>query len=159
MHMSKVFGPLRSLAERRKRILLAEDDSAFRAFLADVLRDDGHDVVEVSDGQRLLEMIASAIADGDALDGIDLILSDIRMPRFNALEVAASLRSACIEVPILLMTAFGDDDTHQRAHMLGVLGVLDKPFEVDALRTAVCDVLFGHIVGVAVAENEFARLS
>jgi CheY-like chemotaxis protein len=148
------FAQARTPAERPKRILLAEDDSAFRALLVDVLRADGHQVVEVSDGQELLEKIASAITDGSELDGIDLIVSDNRMPRFHALDVAAALHKASIEVPMLLMTAFGDRNTHQQAQLLGVLGVLDKPFEVDALRTTVCDILFGHIVGAARPANE-----
>jgi DNA-binding NtrC family response regulator len=76
------------------------------------------------------------------------------MPHFNALEVVTAMRSARIKIPILLMTAFADGRTHDQAQLLGVLGVLDKPFEVDDLRTVVCNVLFGHIIGVAVPENE-----
>jgi len=64
------------------------------------------------------------------------------------------MRSARIEVPIRLMTAFGDGRTHDQAKLLGVLGVLDKLFKVDDLRTVVCNVLIGHIIGVAVPENE-----
>lgn len=129
--------------ERPKRILLAEDDAAFRSFLADVLKAEGHVVIEVCDGQQLLEKVASAVADDSQSKGVDLILSDVRMPRFDALEVAASLRSAEIELPILLMTAFGDRELHQEARQLGVLSVLNKPFEVNALRTAVRAALLG----------------
>ncbi|MGE5788268.1 MAG: hypothetical protein ACM3ZE_26970 [Myxococcales bacterium] len=65
------------------------------------------------------------------------------MPRFDAIEVAASLRSAEIELPILLVTAFGDRELHQEARQHGVLSVLKEPFEVSALRTAVRAALFG----------------
>src|SRR5512133_3831991 len=152
--MKPSFASARSLTERPKRILLAEDDDAFRLLLADVLRADGHDVIEVCDGQHLLDKIAGALSDGNALEGIELILSDIRMPHFNALEVIAAMRSARIDVPIVLMTAFGDERTHDQAQLLGVFGVLDKPFEFDDLRTVVCNVLFGHINGVTVPEND-----
>lgn len=57
--------------------------------------------------------------------------------------IAASLRSAEIELPILLMTAFGDRELHQEARRHGVLSVLNKPFEVSTLRTAVRAALFG----------------
>jgi CheY-like chemotaxis protein len=152
--MKPSFAVARSLTEHPKRILLAEDDDAFRTFLGDVLRADGHEVIEVGDGQLLLEWVAGALSDGNDLKGIDLILSDIRMPHFNALEVVTAMRNARIDVPILLMTAFGDGRTHDQAQLLGVLGVLDKPFEVDDLRTVVCNVLFGHVIGVGLPDNE-----
>ena len=152
--MKPSFATARSLSERPKTILLAEDDDAFRGFLAHVLRGDGHEVIEVSDGKLLIERVAGALSEGTNLEGIDLVLSDIRMPHFDALEVVKAMHSAMIEVPIVLMTAFGDSQTHERARLLGVLGVLDKPFEVDNLRTVVCNVLFGHLVGIAVPDNE-----
>jgi two-component system, response regulator, stage 0 sporulation protein F len=152
--MKPSFAQARSLTPQPKRILLAEDDDEFRGYLADVLRDDGYEVLEVSDGQKLIERVAGALSDGSSLEGIDLVLSDIRMPHCDALEVVKGIRSARIEVPILLMTGFGDRRTHERAQKLGVLGVLDKPFDVDDLRTVICNVVFGPIVANAVPVNE-----
>jgi CheY-like chemotaxis protein len=121
--------------EHPPRILLAEDDDEFRGFLVDVLTDDGYVVESVSDGRALLDRVAEAISDGKGLEGIDLILSDIRMPHYDALDVVGAMHAAHITVPILLMTAFGARQTHERALRLGAQGVLNKPFEIDDLRT------------------------
>jgi CheY-like chemotaxis protein len=157
--MQSSFAHAQSLSERPKRVLLAEDDDAFRMFLADVLRGDGHEIIEVDNGLRLLEQIASVAAEGSGLEKFDLIVSDIRMPHFDAFEVVAAMRRAEIDVPVVLMTAFGDSRTHEWAEQCRVLDVLDKPFEVDELRTVVCNVLFGHIIGVAAPANEYGLAS
>ncbi len=143
--MIPTFSSIRNHTQRPRRILLAEDDDEFRGFLADVLRDDGHEVVEVGDGRLLLQRIAVAVTDGDNLEGIDLVLSDVRMPHADAFEVVSGIRRAKIDVPVLLMTAFGDQNTHEQARQLGVLCVFDKPFDVDDLRTIVCNVPLAYI--------------
>ena len=137
LRMQEPFAIDAPMSARPYRILLAEDDEAFRGLLADVLRGDGYEVEEASDGRVLLDTIAGALTAYESLEGIDLILSDIRMPQFNALEVLSGMRGACVNVPVVLMTAFGDDRTHERARQLGVACVLDKPFDVDDLRAAV----------------------
>jgi FixJ family two-component response regulator len=65
------------------------------------------------------------------------VLSDIRMPGFSALEVMIGLRRALFRTPIVLITAFGDPKTHERAKRLGAALVIDKPFDVDELRASV----------------------
>jgi two-component system, response regulator, stage 0 sporulation protein F len=152
--MKPSFALARSFAPTPMRILLAEDDAEFRSFLAEVLRDDGYVVEAVGDGGELVERIAQAISDGDELHGIDLILSDIRMPHCNALEILKGIRDARLVVPVLLMTGFGDRTTEERAKLLGAIGVLNKPFDIDDLRTVVCNVLSGQIAGWSRPANE-----
>jgi DNA-binding response OmpR family regulator len=124
-----------------KRILLAEDDHEFRCLLADTLSNDGYAIEAVGDGKVLLDRIMGAASNGGSLCGIDLILSDIRLSNCDAFEIMKGMRDANIAVPILLMTAFGDQRTHERAAQLGALGVMDKPFELDDLRMVVWHVL------------------
>jgi CheY-like chemotaxis protein len=121
----------------RARLLLAEDDAELRALLASSLREDGFEVVEVSDGNTLVDRLADAMAADGSLDGFDLVVSDIRMPGFSALEVMTSMRRMLFRTPIVLITAFGDAKTHERAKRLGAALVFDKPFDVDELRAAV----------------------
>jgi DNA-binding response OmpR family regulator len=122
------------------RILLAEDDDAMRALVADALRTDGHDVVELADGGRLLVDIAARLKDGGGDGSLDLIVSDIRMPICSGLQILAALRDAHWHTPVILMTAFGDEATRRHAESLSAV-LFDKPFDLDDLRTAVTNLL------------------
>lgn len=122
----------------RKRIVLAEDDDEMRTMLASALRRDGHEVLEAASGSELLESLGSCILHLQSDGLIDLIVSDIHMPAPNGLELLAALRRAQFDAPFLLITAFGDDQTHATAQKLGA-SILDKPFDLDDFRQAVID--------------------
>jgi two-component system, response regulator, stage 0 sporulation protein F len=122
------------------RILVAEDDQELRSLLADDLRNAGYEVLEVADGGRLLEQVASARANPDAT--ISLVISDIRMPVFSGFEVVQRLRNSLWAGPVILTTAFGDDETRTRAAGLGAI-LFDKPFTLQDMRTAVANLLLG----------------
>jgi DNA-binding response OmpR family regulator len=122
------------------RVLLAEDDAEMRALVASALRQDGYEIIEVSDGGRMLVQLASAYGAGQRRESYDLLISDIRMPVCSGLQILESLRSAHWTTPAILMTAFGDDRTRKRASGLGAL-LFAKPFDVDDLRTAVMHLL------------------
>ena len=117
------------------RVLLAEDDPEMRELVAAKLRLDGHDVVAVPDGGRLLVRIANAYVGEHAHDAFALIVSDIRMPVCSGLSILEGLRKAHWSTPVILMTAFGDEATRARAATLDAV-LFDKPFDVDDLRTA-----------------------
>jgi CheY-like chemotaxis protein len=70
-----------------------------------------------------------------------VIVSDIQMPGFTALDVMAGLRRAVSRIPIILTTAYGDASTRLTARRLGARRVLDKPFDLSALRAAVAEAL------------------
>ncbi|MEZ4220074.1 MAG: response regulator [Polyangiaceae bacterium] len=118
-------------------VLLAEDDAELRSLLVRALRRDGYRVVESKDGSELLDTLARDLAQRGALEGVDLIISDIRMPGYTGLNVLCGLRQAGMEVPFIVMTGFGDDDTLSRAYALGASCVLTKPFDSETLRHVV----------------------
>jgi DNA-binding response OmpR family regulator len=122
------------------RILVAEDDEAMRGVVVDTLRKDGYAVSEVSDGGRLLVTLAKECAHVDGAELVDLLVSDVRMPVCTGLEILEQLRAAKWHVPVILMTAFGDEATKNRARLLGAI-LFDKPFDMDDLRTAVACLL------------------
>jgi DNA-binding NtrC family response regulator len=122
------------------KVLLAEDDDEARTLLARALRQDGYRVREARDGHELLQEMGGAML-GHTEDPIDLVISDIRMPGPSGLAVLRSVRSADWAIPFILITAFGDEDTHREAERLGARAVFDKPFDVDDLRTAVLNTL------------------
>ncbi len=114
------------------RILVAEDDSAMRSLLARTLRRAGYIVMESTDGLNLLTHVGSFLLREPGED-IALIISDIRMPGATGLEVLEGLHETAGIPPIILITAFGDRETHEKARRLGCLAVFNKPFDVDDL--------------------------
>ena len=122
---------------QRRRLLLAEDDAAFRTLLQMALAGDGYDVVAVKDGSELLERLSVSLSSGSASDRFDVVVSDVRMPGWTGLNVLLSMRHEANPPPVVLITAFGDERLHEQAMKAGAVAVLDKPFELDDLRALV----------------------
>jgi DNA-binding response OmpR family regulator len=72
----------------------------------------------------------------------DLIVSDIRLPSGDGLLVLEALRRAGCGAPMIVMTAFGDEATRRRVEGLGGV-LLEKPFPLEELTTAIDHLLFG----------------
>jgi len=117
---------------RRARVLLAEDDDELRRMLREALQAGGYDVFEVIDGGRLLVRLGQEYRSGQPEESFDLLLTDVRMPVCTGLQIVESLRLARSDIPVILITAFGDDATRARAERLGAV-LVDKPFDVDEL--------------------------
>ncbi len=118
------------------RVLVAEDDREMRRLVVEALKKDGHEVTEAADGGRLLVRLAEVFDQDPSLATIDLIVSDIRMPICNGLDLVERMFQARWRVPWILMTAFGDDEIRRRAEAVGAL-LLDKPLSLEQLREAV----------------------
>ena len=117
------------------RILIVEDDDSVRIFTARALQVDGHSTDMASDGAEGLDMIK-------ADEGrYDLVLSDIRMPVMDGIEMAETAAKAFPDLRILLMTGYAEQ--RERAAELGgsVLGVVRKPFSLAEIRTEVAKAL------------------
>lgn len=118
------------------RVLVAEDDPEMRRLVVEALRKDGHNVLEASDGGRLLVLLAAAFDRDPTLGAVDVIVSDVRMPVCSGLDLIERLFEARWRVACILITAFGDDQIRRRARAVGAL-LLDKPFSMRDLRDAV----------------------
>jgi DNA-binding NtrC family response regulator len=121
----------RVLPAPRKRVVVIEDDRDMRDTVVRALRLDGYDVVSAGDGVRAAAVLRQLLQ-GDH-HGIDLVVTDIRMPRGNGLELLESIRIVDDDLPVVVMTGFGDSEVERRASDLGAF-FLDKPFDVDDLR-------------------------
>jgi CheY-like chemotaxis protein len=117
-------------------VLVAEDDLEMRWMVVEALRKDGHEVTSVPDGAALLLQITMARPPAHSRTRVDVLVSDVRMPGYNALEVLERIDKALWNLPVILMTAFGDDETRKRAHAVGAV-LFDKPLSLDALRAEV----------------------
>ncbi len=122
---------------RGGRLLLAEDDEAFRTLLQQALAHEGYDVVAVKDGAELLERLSGSLAAGLDKERFDVVVSDVRMPGWTGLNVLITMSHQANPPPIVLITAFGDERLHEQAMRAGAIAVLDKPFELDDLCTLV----------------------
>ncbi len=107
------------------RILVAEDDTAVREFVARALRHAGHEVVTAEDG-----LDALAHVDKEAFD---LLITDIVMPGLDGIALALKLSKDRPELPILMMTGYAAE--RQRAHNLDALihRVVSKPFTLQQI--------------------------
>ena len=123
------------------RILLAEDDAELRMLLTMRLREAGFDVTEACDGKDLLERLIEGVSGGGGAGPFDLVLSDMNMPHFNALDVMVGARSQLTTTPVVLITAFPDAHTREQALHLGATAVLDKPLHLDDLSAKLSQIL------------------
>lgn len=121
-------------------LVLAEDDDELRALLAGALRHAGYNVTELNNGSQLLRTLVTTNLSAGPSD-IALVISDIRMPGVSGLDALAGINWANWTIPVVLMTAFGDRETHAAAKQLGAVAVIDKPFELDELLELVARLL------------------
>jgi len=115
------------------RILVVEDDSAIRRGLVDCLRFGGYQPFEACDGKAGLE---SALA----LD-LNLILLDLLMPRMDGLTMLKELRAAKPHVPVIILTAKGEEEDKVRGLRAGADDYVVKPFSATELLARVEAVL------------------
>lgn len=111
-----------------------------RILLTWSLRWEGYEVVECRNGTDLLDALSGATAEDEA-DGVALVISDIRMPGISGLDVLRSLRLSESFPPVVLITAFGDEETHAEADRLGAIALFDKPFDIEDLVAKVHEIL------------------
>lgn len=121
-------------------ILLAEDDPAMRTLLATMLTRTGFEVVPCADGNALLRELRRS---HDDVRPPSLIVSDVQMPGATGLDVVHESRRIAPSVPVILITAFGDERTHRRAKQLGAAAVLNKPFDLGELRALIVSLTTG----------------
>ncbi|MGI8765754.1 MAG: sigma-54-dependent transcriptional regulator [Gemmatimonadaceae bacterium] len=120
------------------RLLVADDDRAFRLSTAALLRAEGYDVAVAADGASAVEALRLA---HEAGTGFDLLLLDLRMPGIDGLGVVEALRVWGEAVPILILSGAGTVDTAVRALHLGADDFLTKPTEPDVLAAHVAELL------------------
>ena len=111
----------------RGHVLLAEDNDELRYMVADALQAHGFVVQTAADGAAALELLERAMREEIPMP--DVVVMDVRMPRYNGLDVLRALRLSRISVPVVLMTAFPDPDTLQTAASLGAACTLAKPLD------------------------------
>jgi DNA-binding response OmpR family regulator len=114
------------------RILLAEDDAEMLKVVAWALRHEGYVVDECHDGAVLKKQLDRSGTRSTNV-AYDLIVSDIRMPGLSGLEVLEHAEERGDRPPMVLISAFVDRETEDRARRLGAASLLAKPFATEEL--------------------------
>ena len=113
------------------KLLIVEDDESVRTLAARALERAGHSIDIAADGAQGLAMISAARG------GYDLVVSDIRMPEMDGIEMAIAASRLFPDMKILLMTGYADQ--RERAEELNgiILDVVQKPFTLAEIRARV----------------------
>ena len=106
-------------------ILVVDDEPAQRALLADFLRDEGYRVAEAADGAAALARVRNG--------GIDLLLTDVRMPGISGEELLCTVREESPHLPVLLITAHDTVEQAVTAMQSGAFSYIAKPVNLDGL--------------------------
>jgi two-component system cell cycle response regulator CpdR len=117
------------------KILLVDDEEAIRGFLKRGLEIEGHTVTIAVDGSDGLDQLTEAGGD------FDLLLTDIRMPIMDGIQLALSAKRDFPDLSIMLMTGFADQRERAKGLEVIVEEVLTKPFSLADMRSAVRAVL------------------
>jgi DNA-binding NtrC family response regulator len=106
-------------------ILIAEDEELLRQELSDAISDEGYRVFTANDGVSALSLLKS--------QSIQLVITDLRMPRTNGLDLIRSGRESSPETQFIIMTAFGSMETAIEAIRAGAIDYVLKPLAMDEL--------------------------
>ena len=123
---------------RKKTILLIDDDAYFRFAMATELRAMGYLVVCAENGERAIKMIRDNI---EPVFKIDLVITDLVMPRKDGLKFCSELREMTNNMSVLVITGFLSDEVGRQLADLGCCDFLEKPFSPSQLAEKVEEIL------------------
>ncbi|MBV9998441.1 MAG: response regulator [Verrucomicrobia bacterium] len=128
--------------KRQLRVLVIDDEEVARDIVSLFLRNDHHEVTLASSAAEGLRAIKE--------ETFDLVITDHAMPGMTGEGFTAAARQAGVTIPILMLTGFGELMKAAGKVPPGVNKVVNKPVTIDALRSAVAEVVLGeHPTGVA----------
>lgn len=132
-----------------RRVVIAEDEALIRLDLAEMLREEGYQVVgEAGDGQEAVDLAESLRP--------DLVIMDVKMPRRDGIDAAAEIAAKRI-APVVLLTAFSQRDLVEKARDAGAMAYLVKPFSISDLVPAI-EVALSRFAEITELEREVADL-
>ena len=111
------------------RILFIDDDKAGREVALFNLRRAGYEVTAASDGQEGISLFSP--------ETFDVVITDVKMPGLSGIEVLRRIKKQAHEIPVLVITAFGNVETAVKAMKSGAYDFIGKPFQRDQLLLSV----------------------
>ncbi len=121
---------------RKKRILLAEDETRLRNGLEFILASAGYNVIAVEDGEKAYNFLR----DYKENKKVDILVTDMMMPKINGLELLQKLSTENLLPPVVLgISAYADEATMSEMKSAGCSELIDKPFQVTELLTMIAE--------------------
>jgi DNA-binding NtrC family response regulator len=108
-----------------KSILIVDDEAEIRSVLLETLSKNGHRILQAGDAQEALNLFEQ--------EAIDLVITDVKMPGKNGIDLLKSIKKKSLGTPVVLMTGFGSVQNAVEAMKSGALEYLMKPFSLQAL--------------------------
>ncbi len=130
----------------KQRVLVVDDEPKMQRVLEIMLHKMGHEVLLAGDGQAAL-----ALAQREA---VDLVMTDLRMPGMDGIALLTALRAHGVNVPVILLTAYGTVESAVAAMKQGAYDYILRPFDVEAVEVVVTRALAEERVQ---RENQFLR--
>ncbi len=130
----------------KQRVLVVDDEPKMQRVLEIMLHKMGHEVLLAGDGQAAL-----ALAQREA---VDLVMTDLRMPGMDGIALLSALRAHGVNVPVILLTAYGTVESAVAAMKQGAYDYILRPFDVEAVEVVVTRALAQERVQ---RENQFLR--
>ncbi len=127
-------------------ILVVDDKDSMRNMLTETLTEEGHRVDSAASGQKALELVR--------LKSYDVVLTDLKMPEIDGLQLLSEVKQVDSETSVILMTAFGTIEDAVAAMKLGAFDFITKPFDTEHLCVLVSRALENRRM---VAENTMLR--
>lgn len=143
--MSEGTGGMFSGHETKGRVLIVDDEPDVRKVVKMTLTKAGYDVIEAEDGEKAI----AAIKEGENPLLLDVIISDIRMPKVNGVEAINYFQQQWPSVPLIVLTGFPDMEMATGFLKKGIVDYLVKPVEKEKLIGAVAK---------AIDQREITRL-
>jgi len=133
-----------------RRVVIAEDEALIRLDLAEMLAEDGYDVVgQAGDGERAVELAEELRP--------DLVVLDVKMPKLDGISAAQRIAEQRI-APVVILTAFSQRDLVERARDAGAMAYLVKPFGKNDLVPAI-EMAVSRFAELQMLETEVADLT
>ncbi|CAK8716154.1 MAG: sigma-54-dependent Fis family transcriptional regulator [Candidatus Electrothrix sp. LOE1_4_5] len=114
------------------RILIVDDELSMRDFLKILFENEGYEVTVAPDAAQALDLAVK-----DPHDPFDVVITDIRMPGMNGLELLTELKQRFPDLPVVMITAYASPDDAVQAMKQGAFDYLTKPFHVDEIKNVI----------------------
>ena len=116
-----------------ERILIVDDEGGMRRLLGRILTREGYDTTTAANGVEALRLVAN--------ERFDLVVTDIKMPEMDGLQLLQEIREFEPSLPVIVITAYGTIENAVQALRAGAYDYIAKPFEADEIKLTVAKVL------------------
>ncbi len=140
------------MARELKKVLIVDDEETLTWSMSKSLAKDKdkYEVIVANSGKEALNILKT--------NHIDLVISDIRMPDMNGLDLLVQIKKDHPNTKVIIMTAYGSSDVQKEANRRGSLYYIEKPFEINEIRKVIIDLIYkkkgfqGRVVGLQLTD-------